>query len=31
MAIQEEAYIEYISNMQRTTITSFPDDGGRGL
>jgi hypothetical protein len=29
MAIQERAYIEYISNMQMTTIASFPDDGSR--
>jgi hypothetical protein len=29
MAIQEGAYIEYISNMQGTTIASFPVDGGR--
>jgi hypothetical protein len=29
MAVQERAYIEYISNMQRTTIASVPDDGGR--
>jgi hypothetical protein len=29
MAVQEGAYIEYISNMQRVTIASFPDDGGR--
>jgi hypothetical protein len=28
-AVQERAYIVYISNMQRTTIASFPDDGGR--
>jgi hypothetical protein len=30
MAIEERAYIEYKSDMQRTTIASFPDDGGRG-
>jgi hypothetical protein len=28
MAIEERAYIEYKSDMQRTTIASFPDDGG---
>jgi hypothetical protein len=32
MAVQERAYIEYIINMQRTKIASFPDDGsGEGL
>jgi hypothetical protein len=29
MAVQERAYIEYIRNIQRTTIASFADDGGR--
>jgi hypothetical protein len=29
MAVQERAYIEYISNMQRTAIASFSDDGDR--
>jgi hypothetical protein len=28
-AIQDRAYVIYISNTQRTTIASFPDDGGR--
>jgi hypothetical protein len=26
---QEGAYVMYIKNTQRTSFTSFPDDGGR--
>jgi hypothetical protein len=29
MVVKEGAYIEYLSDMQRTTIASLPDDGGR--